>query len=488
MPFAPARVILGAMFALGPYMRPLVRAWLCCCLSSVVGCDENIIAQRRDEPTGAGSGIDLPADDMVPAERADGGVERPPVPAPLALVPTPLADAFIPLIDDVLAQPEEARPYLRYVLASRGESALDGEQERLALHRLVNSASLSPVAVAPVFVPELGVYRIDLRDYLWNRPVDVGPLTFQDGWEAIIAQSGLVLPALPEERLAALTGTATASLPARVFLPVAASGRVYYGLTGAPGFERDLQERLEARLPEPEVDPVYNMVLGAEAQHRYQGARRLLLPDGSGYWQGLPNTPRGNSLIADPFGFNSWETDAIYPLPNGFPAFFIDTAYWVQSPAPLTGVPSGMVMAELLSDCIACHSTGPVTGRDIYPDYVRENALYFDSQSIADIERLWPTQAALDAIIAADAAAYARVLEGAGLNVESANALQSVTRRHAAGLDVSTMAAALHASEEQVRAALPGITTIDAESFALQFRALLCRIHPDTSAAPDYCG
>jgi hypothetical protein len=382
------------------------------------------------------------------------------------------------------------RPYLRYVLASRGAEALESEQEGLALLRLVNSVSLSPQLAAPVLVAELGAYRLDLRDYLWDRPVAVGGVTSPDGWEAIVERSGFALPALLGERLAALTRTTTAVLPARAFLTAASSGAVYYALTGAPGFEVELQERLAARLPEPEMERVYNPGFGTETRHPYQGARRLLLPDGSAYWQGLPDTSRGNSLFLDPFYFNSWETDAIYPLPNGLPAFFLDTPAYATTSAPLTQLSNRAEDSpdELVADCIACHASGPLPVEDVLDDFMRDNRVYYDSQTAEYFMNQWPSQEELDAVVAADRAVYERVLERAGLSLESAAALQTITSRYTGGLELADMAAALHASETQVRAVLSaGMSTLDAESFRSRFRALLCQIHPDASAASGYC-
>jgi hypothetical protein len=389
-----------------------------------------------------------------------------------------------------LAQPEEARRYLRYVLASQGVSALESEQERAALLRLVNSTSLSPQIAAPVQLAALSAYRLDVRDYLWDRPVEVGGVTFSDGWEAIVERSGLALPPIPDEPLAALTGTTTAVLPARALLRAASSGSVYYALTSAPGFEIELQEKLGARFPDPETEEVYNPGFGVDARHGYQGARRLILPDGSAYWQGLPNTSRSGSIFIDPYAFNSWETDAIYPLPNGFPAFFLDTPELEQTPAPLTELMNRRAVPpdELVVDCIACHSSGPLPVDDFFDDYARANSTYFDSQTFDFITSRWPTQEELDAVVAADSAAYERVLGSIGLSIDSAGALQAITRRYANGLDLADMAAALHASEAQVRGVLPsGTTTMDAESFRSEFRVLLCQIHPETSEVSGYC-
>jgi hypothetical protein len=482
MPWARSRVILVDMFGserpasrMAPHRT--VRRLLCGLLLGILACDGGAHAARGEMPSD-----ETPPDEMLPSPSEDD----------TRLSVSPLGAAFAPLINDALAQPEEAWPYLRYILASSGVAALDNEQERLALLRLVNSTSLSPEIAAPVALAEVVAYRLDLRDYLWDRQVVVGGVIFSDAWEAIVERSGLALPALPDEQLAALTGTATAVLPARAFLAAASSGSVYHALTGAPGFETQLQTRLEARFPDPETEKVYNAGLGEDARHDYQGARRLLLPDGSAYWQGLPDTPRGNSIFVSPLDFNSWETDAIYPLPNGFPAFFLDTPYTQPfgSPAPRTRLGGREVNTadELVADCIACHSNGPLPMEDTFDEYVRDDLAYSGIKVSEFILSRWPSQEGLDAIVTADSAAYERTIERAGLSTDSAAALQAITRRYAGGLGLADMAAALHASETQVRAVLPtGTTTLDVASFLSQFRALLCLIHPDARAASAYC-
>jgi hypothetical protein len=425
---------------------------------------------------------DIPANEVLEGGRADHGMPTSPGREPVVV--SPLQDAFVSLIEDAAAQPEEARRYLRYILASRNAEPAESEQERLALLRVVNSLSLAPQIVAPTALAELGAYRVDLRDYLWDHPIDIDGVTVSDGWEAIVERSGLALPPLPGEPLASLTGTATAVLPARAFLAAASSGSVYYALTRAPGSEVELQERLGARFPDLFAEQVYNAGLRAQRWHPYGGARRLILPDGRGYWQGLPNAARGNSLWSSPFDFNSWETDAIYPLPNGLPAFFLDGPH--NEGAPLTQRGQDALMA----DCIACHSAGPAALTDALLEFLRANPDgYGSEEEAAEIIELWPTQEELDYIVSRDNAAYRRVLDGAGLNAESAGTLQTVTRGYADAMDIADMAAALHASETQVRAVLSaGTTTLDAKTFKSQFRALLCQIHPDAGAISDYCG
>lgn len=465
-------------------LHRLACGWSCGFLLGVAACGGRA-ALDQETPLAEADADERPVDEHAAEETSSPSSQ-----ADRPLVVSLLRDTFGPFIADALAQPEDARPYLRYVLVSRGASEVESEPERLALLRLVNSASLSSQLAVPVHLPELFAYRLDLRDYVWDRPVDVGGVTFADGWEAIVERSGLALPLLAEEQLAALTGTSTALLPVRAFLTAASDGSVYYALTSAPGSETELQERLAARFPDPETERIYNPGFGVEARHDYQGARRLLLPDGKAYWQGLPDTPRGNSLFADPLTFNSWETDAIYPLPNGFPAFFLDTPYYADAPAPLTALNRRAEGSpdQLVADCIACHSSGPLPVQDALDDYLRDNRTLFDAETADYFMNQWPSQEELDAVIAADSAGYERVLERAGLSRESAGALQTITRRYAGGLELADMAAALHASEAQLRAVLPaGTTTLDPESFLARFRAVLCQLHPDAAVVSDYC-
>lgn len=478
-------------------LRPFMGGWLCGSLLGVVACSSDSSAPHGPltpiEPIAPEMSGDTPEPDAPGAESP--GAEAPgedPLPAvddDPAVLDGPLQRAFLPLLEDALTQPEEARPYLRYVLASRGAAAPDSEQERLALLRLVNSVSTSQQLVAPVYLARLDAYRLDLRDYLWNRPVDVSGVTVADGWEAIVDGTGLGLPQLADEPLAALTGTATPALPARALLVAAASGSVYYALTSAPGFEEELHEKLGARYPDPDVELVYSPAFGATSRHDYDGARRSFLPDGKAYWQGLVHAARDASLYEDPFGFTSWETHAIYPLPNGLPAFFLDTPAGQATPSPLTQLAprSEGLPDQLVTDCIACHSTGPLPARDMLVDFVRNNPELYGQDAQYVVTHL-SSQEQLDAIVAADSDAYARVLASAGLSSDSAAALQTITRNHAAGLSRADMAAALHASEAQLRSVLPPDTvTLDAQSFRAQFRGLLCQTHPEAREAAGYC-
>jgi hypothetical protein len=59
-----------------------------------------------------------------------------------------------------------------------------------------------------VIVEQRNTYRLDLRDYDWDRAVTVSGVEYADGWEALVAQTphALTLQGATAERLREQTG------------------------------------------------------------------------------------------------------------------------------------------------------------------------------------------------------------------------------------------------------------------------------------------
>src|SRR5688572_6753724 len=115
-----------------------------------------------------------------------------PPPAPATCNVGSLDDLLQSINVDLAARDADDRPFTRYVtLRDRAQelgcgSELDGE--RAALSKLINSVSLNPVLEPPVPLDvDLTLFRIDLRDFDWDRDVTVGNQSFTDVWEALIA-------------------------------------------------------------------------------------------------------------------------------------------------------------------------------------------------------------------------------------------------------------------------------------------------------------
>src|SRR3954470_14322280 len=76
------------------------------------------------------------------------------------------------------------------------------------------------------------IYRLDLRDFDWNRPIAGGAARLSDAWEALIAQSPYALPYVGDDADDAVadTGTSVPVLLGSAFVSAAARAPLYYSL------------------------------------------------------------------------------------------------------------------------------------------------------------------------------------------------------------------------------------------------------------------
>jgi hypothetical protein len=140
------------------------------------------------------------------------------------------------------ADPEDA-PYLRYFAIgnssgdtdSAGGCGVEPEVKHQALSKLLNSLSLNPVLTAPTWVEDGRLFRIDLRDYDWDRPVQVNG-GHSDVWEALVANDPYAVSFVGEDadEVVATTATLAPILLVDSFIATATEPEVYYGLLDVP--------------------------------------------------------------------------------------------------------------------------------------------------------------------------------------------------------------------------------------------------------------
>ena len=107
------------------------------------------------------------------------------------------------------------------------------DRDRQALSKLVNSLSLSASIEEPLDVEGSGlVYRIDMRDYEWDRAITVNGQSYNDAWEAIAAHNLYAVPFVGDaaDDAVADTGTAFPFMDADSLLAAAAVEELYYAL------------------------------------------------------------------------------------------------------------------------------------------------------------------------------------------------------------------------------------------------------------------
>jgi hypothetical protein len=405
-------------------------------------------------------------------------------------------DAYAAMLADVTAQPEADRPFIRYV--SVLDSASDGcagplQTGRSALFEAVNGASLDPEIHVPVPIDadEL-LYRLDIRDYDWDRSLDVdadGSDDHADGWLALVAAAGpyAVERQGPEaDALRAATGAAVPVLPGGVLVWAASGGDLYYALIGARANIYDTQLALG-------IDWAASFDRGVvrRAGFQYDADRNEVvveqIPQSAsdrGYWSLVPQRGCDSESIYDDLSPDDRQAgQTIWLLPNGLLAYSIEDqvgSRLTEAPAlcgsccvdlatlyPIGGNPAG---------CHGCHHRGLAPVRDEVLAVVQANA---GSYAPGDVEAFAQAYSAsdLDARMAADNAVYLDARMRAGVPPSSSSPLSRVFLSfERAPLDIHRAAAELGTTADQLRenlARLPSGFAPLAESGASISRAVM---------------
>lgn len=320
-----------------------------------------------------------------------------------------LDDVFAMLLSDVQSRPADERVYLRYVsLAGASNARLCGpalDQQRQALFKLVNSLSMQSEIRLPVAIDgaEL-LYRIDLRDYGWDRELDLdgdGAVDAPDGWEAALSvvPHGVAFGGPEASALSAETGAAVplSGLPA--LTRAAADGDVYRGLLGVPANVYDMQLSLgvDAALELEDGDtrragfvryPPYGsetvatrLALGELGQRAY-------------WWLDADEEPYDSSTIyADPLGFvgGPW-LQTLWELPNGLHGYLLNGSDGGALSGTTSSCGGTCVRPEQQHavGCMGCHAGGLRPLRDSIRAYAERYPTQFDMQSFNDILTIYP--------------------------------------------------------------------------------------------------
>jgi hypothetical protein len=412
-------------------------------------------------------------------------------------------DAYAALLADVNARPEADRPFLRYLgvsyASNAGSCGAALDEQRHALFKVVNTLSTaSEVHVPAPIDPEQRLYRVDLRDYGWGRPIDLledGVVEHTDGWAAIVAAAGafaLELSGPEASALASATGTPVPFLPLNAFVNAASRGDLYSSLVG-------LRLSVDAARLELGIDL---SVVRDEASWRRAGLARDSNDDalvtrvpspaapGRDYWMFEMQTEvRDSSIFSEPLdiGFGDW-TKSIFRLPNGLMAFSLD-----QRDQRLASIPRACIGScdsptrDISSACHGCHVAGLLPVEDNIKDYVAEYRREFDAQTLEGVAVVFPSVEEMAALIAADNARYLTALDQAGVPREAPDPISRVylqfttdpigLERAAAELGVT--AAALRerlGSLLELAVLLDPAATIDRSTLASGFARALCSL------------
>ncbi len=385
--------------------------------------------------------------------------QPPPPPPPAAQCGPSSVDELLQLInDDVSALDSDDQPFQRYVtLVDRAPllgcgRTLDGE--RAALSKLVNSVSIAPVLSRPVAIDaDETVYRLDLRDYGWDRQLSVAGDTFPDGWEALIASTPYALELVGEDADDAKADleTAVPVLLSGPFLAAVARAPLYYSLLDIPA---DADELLSAALG---VDVAGDDSIRAGFRAQTRAGERDFLAERfeqtfrAGYvWQ---LSEFGGDLLDDPLGAAQGERELTFTLPNGLLAHVLadGNGQVIDTSDVLLDAAESDQRARIATSFLALRAQG-VEVTDEVRAFVLANPGNFSVAERAAILALYPAAAELRQLLDSDRDDFVgRALQALDIDLESEpEPISQSFNDFSAAVDAATAAAELFVSSEEL--------------------------------------
>ncbi len=410
---------------------------------------------------------------------------------------------------DLRREDAEDRPFLRYIsLGNRvtagvcTDTALD--RDRNALVKMMNMLSVNANVGRPRPVdPDQTMYRIDLRDYDWNRSVTVEGVPFDDVWEAIIDANEYAVPFVGEEaddaREDALTAVPFMFLDS--MLDVATIGNLYYSVIGV-----DVTQSLDTFvLDQLGIDVAANLenedlIRAGTTQSRISRQDRVIegheIERRQGvYYQSFDfNDEQNESIFQDPFGFSEGGREAIFTLPNGMLAYLIANAdgNLVEDSDILLDARQGNYRAVTAVSCGGCHGTGLIPVVDEVREIVIDTALQLiqggtlDRDQLEILEKVYLPPAEFARRVLEDSERfYISALNRAGLPTRGVEPVASVffrfdrdvTLRDAAGdLGLSTADLDDELNSLDPRLGVLEKGSIDRDDFTAVYVASLCAL------------
>lgn len=320
--------------------------------------------------------------------------------------PVSFDQLYASVAGDLRKRDDNDQPFIRYVsLANRVTAGVCTnttlDVERNALTKMLNMLSIRAQVEVPIPVDsEQTLFRIDLRDFDWDRPITVEGQPFDDVWEAIVAANTYAVAFEGDDaddaREDALTDVPVMFLDS--MLDVATIGNLYYAI-----IDVDVAESLDTFILETlGVDVAANLenedlIRAGTTVSRISRQDRLIERHEMGARQGVlyqsfdfEDVQGNDSIFQDPFGFNEGGREAIFTLPNGMLAYLIADANGnlVEDSNILLDASQGNFRALTAVSCGGCHITGFIPVEDEVREIVLRNSLALIAGGTLDRDQL----------------------------------------------------------------------------------------------------
>jgi mono/diheme cytochrome c family protein len=412
---------------------------------------------------------------------------------------------FQDVASDLRRQDGNDRPFIRYISLTNRFTAgvcLDAlEKDRQALTKMMNMLSKRANIVEPEAVDkDETLYRIDLRDFNWDDPVDVDGRNFNDAWEAI-AENNPYAVRFEGSDAEDAEDDAQTDFPvmfADQMLSVATIGNVYYGLIGVDSrgrlsdfIERDLGIDVQDDIEQGDAIRAGTTRSRISRQDRVV-ERHEMGARGGVLWQAFDfkADDAGDSIFEDPFGFTPGGTEAIFTLPNGMLGFIIadENDNIVEDSDILLDTNQNNFRAITSVSCANCHATGFIPVVDEVGPFAVSNSrqLRLNRDEVEQLEDIYIAPEDFAKTVKDDSSSfYQRALTSAGLPVQGGDPVSNVFLRFDQDMTLADVAGDLGVTPDDLTDALdlldPTLTvlrrgTVDRDDFTDLYLSSLCEL------------
>jgi mono/diheme cytochrome c family protein len=422
---------------------------------------------------------------------------------------------------DLSGEDKDDRVFYRYISLSNRFTAgvcapaLDGD--RNAMTKMMNMLSIKAKVgkLTPVNQTQT-LYRIDLRDFDWDRAIQVENEPFDDVWEAIIDGNPYAVPFVGDDAddARADTGTDVPVMFADQIMNVATIGNLYYAIIDVDinqTLGTFISQKLGVNIQE-DIENLDAIRAGTtksivSRQDRLVERHDLVVRNGA-LWQSFDFEAgdANQSIFQDPFGFTPGGSEAIFTLPNGMLAYIIADANdrIVEDSDILLDTSQDNHRAITSVSCSNCHAAGFIPVKDEVEPIARANArqIGLDNDEVEQLEEIYVKPDAFAQQVKSDSATfYQRALQAADLPIEGGDPVGRVFVRFEDDVRLEDAAGDLGLTPDELAdnidlldpvlsvlkpsRAAPSVGQIDRDDFTAQFIGALCFLSNSSENAPD---
>ena len=422
---------------------------------------------------------------------------------------------------DLSGEDKDDRVFYRYIsLTNRFTAgvcapALDGD--RNAMVKMMNMLSVKAKVgkVVPVNQTQT-LYRIDLRDFDWDRAIQVENQPFDDVWEAIIDGNPYAVPFIGDDAddAKADTGTEVPVMFADQMMNVATIGNLYYAIidvdinqTLGTFISQKLGVNVQEDIENEEAIRAGTTKSTVSRQDRLLERHDLVVRNGA-LWQSFDfeADDANENIFADPFGFAAGGSEAIFTLPNGMLAYIIADANdrIVEDSDILLDTSQDNHRAVTSVSCSNCHAAGFIPVKDEVEPIARANArqIGLDNDEVEQLEQIYVKPDAFAQQVKSDSETfYQRALQQANLPIQGGDPVARVFIRFEDDVQLQDAAGDLGLTPDELAdnidlldpvltvlkpsKAAPGVGQIDRDDFTAQFIGALCFLSNSSDNEPD---